>query len=187
MRLQRLALPLAIMAIAAVGIWIHFLLEGLAPDTPIDPSHADYVVQDLRITEMTAQGVPGRIVEATALRHFGRLGFTDADNPLLRIFREGAEDWRVRSAAGRIRHRDDEILLEGEVQIDRSARGGEAPLQIHTRDLRILDQGRYAETPHAARIESGRQRVTGTGLQARLEAPVKVKLLAQVRGHHELE
>ena len=185
MRLQQFALPLAIAAVAATGAWVHFLLSGLSPEMPIDPEHPDYIVRDIRITEITPEGVPGRIVEATELRHYSLLRLTTAEAPLVRLFREGAEDWRVRAEAGRILHRDDEILLEGEVQIDRSATGDTAPLRILTRDLRILDEGRFAETPQPARIESGRQRVTGTGLQAWLETPVRVKLLAQVRGHHE--
>ena len=121
------------------------------------------------------------------MRHYSRLQVTTAEHPLVRLFREGAEDWRVRAEAGRISHRDDEILLEGEVQIDRAAAGRAAPLRIITRDVRILDEGRYAETPRPALIESGRQKVTGKGLQAWLEAPVKVKLLAEVQGHHEPE
>lgn len=187
MRPARLALPLAIMVIVAVGIWVHFLLEDLAPPQPPDPERPDYIVRDLRIIEMTSEGVPGRIVEAKSLRHYSGLDATEAEHPILTIFHEGAENWRVRSESGRILHSDDEILLEGEVQIDRSAVGNIEPLRILTRNLRVLNQGTYAETPHETRIESIRHQVKGTGMKAWLEAPVRVKLLAQVQGHHELD
>ena len=161
------------MVIVAVGIWVHFLLEDLAPPQPPDPERPDYIVRDLRIIEMTSEGVPGRIVEAKSLRHYSGLDATEAEHPILTIFHEGAENWRVRS--------------EGEVQIDRSAVGNIEPLRILTRNLRVLNQGTYAETPHETRIESIRHQVKGTGMKAWLEAPVRVKLLAQVQGHHELD
>lgn len=187
MRLRQLTLPVAIAGIVAVGAWVHFLLEGLAPARPPDPDRPDYVVGDLRITEMTPEGIPGRILVAPALRHYSQRGITRTDNPVLTIFQEGRENWRVRAESGRIRHSDEQILLEGGVRIDRAAIGDEEPLQILTRDLRILDQGSYAETREEASLTSPRHRVTGKGLQAWLEAPVRVKLLAQVRGHHELD
>lgn len=187
MRLRRLTLPLTIAGIVAVGAWVHFLLKGLAPPRPPDPDRPDYVVGDLRITEMTAEGIPGRILEAPTLQHFSQRGITRTDRPVLTIFQDRRENWRVRSESGRIRHSDEEILLEGEVHIDRAAIGDEEPLQIITRDLRIRDQGTYAETREEASLESPRHRVTGKGLQAWLEAPVRVKLLAHVRGHHGLD
>jgi lipopolysaccharide export system protein LptC len=187
MRLQRLTLPLAVSGIVAVGAWVHFLLQGLAPPQPVDPERPDYVVGDLRVTEMTPAGVPGRTLEATTLRHYSQLGITRTDSPVLTLFENGSEYWHVRAQSGRIRHSDEEILLEGEVRIDRPAVGDAEPLQVFTRDLRIRDQGAFAETPHEARLESPRHKVTGKGLQAWLEAPVRVKLLAQVRGHHELD
>lgn len=187
MRASRLLLPVAVTGFVAAGAWIHLQLTRLAPESPIDPSRPDAVVRDLRITEMTEAGVAGRILEAEVTRHFSQRGLTEADEPVITLFRGTEGDWKVRGEQGRITHETRAILLAGDVQIDRAARPGLEPLQIVTRDLRILDEGEYAETDQPVSISQPGHDVTGVGLQAWLKPPVRVKLLQHVRGLHELD
>lgn len=187
MRASRLLLPVAVTGFVAAGAWIHLQLARLAPETPIDPSTPDAVVRDLRVTEMTDAGVAGRILEAEVARHFSRQGVTEADKPVITLFRGTEGDWKVQGAQGQITHETRAILLAGGVQIDRAAAPGVEPLHIVTRDLHILDEGEYAETDQPVSIRQPGHEVTGVGLQAWLKTPVRVKLLQRVRGLHELD
>ena len=77
------------------------------------------------------------------------------------------------------------MLLLGEVQIDREEAEDVRPVHLVTRDLRVQPKDEYAETDQPVRAESGASWVESTGLQAWLREPVRIKLLADVRGYYE--
>lgn len=187
MQTRRLLLPVTLAALVATGAWIHLLLKGLAPETPLAPDQPDFVIHDLRITELTASGTPGRTINADTLRHFSQRDLTETDHPVISLFGEKDRNWRIVGDSARLTDGADEILFTGDVRIDRAEAPGVEPVTITTRDLRVLNQGKYAETAQFTTLASPGHRVSGTGLKAWLETPVRVKLLADVRGHHETD
>lgn len=186
MRKRNWLFPAALSGIVLAGAWVHLLLEGAAPDAPLDPTRPDYVVNDLRITEMSADGTPDRVLEAATLRHYSKADLTEADAPLVHLYRDGSPEWHVRGESGRLVRNRTEILLDGKVWIDRESAAGGEPVHITTRDLRIIHGERYAETAEATVIEDSKHRIEGIGLEAWFDSPVRIKLLNEVRGRHEI-
>ena len=95
--------------------------------------------------------------------------------------------WRVRSERGWISSDGALILLQGEVHIERDAREGAHAMHMVTRDLRVQPKDEYAETDNPVQVRSGASWLESTGLQAWLREPVRIKLLADVRGHYEAD
>ena len=83
----------------------------------------------------------------------GLVDLTEADAPLVHLYRDGTPEWRVRGESGRLVRNRTEILLDGRVWIDREPVAGGEPVHITTRDLRIIHGERYAETAAATVIE----------------------------------
>ena len=178
-------LPVTIGLMVAVGGWIHLSLRNAEPQPPSDPTRPDFIIRDARLTKMDRRGNVTRILEATELRHFSPRELTEADAPVLTLFKPG-EQWRIASATARVLHPDHEVLLDGDVDILRPETKDAAALHVITRDVRFLQDDNYAETAEPAVIESPGHRVEGIGLQAWLNDPVRVKLLDEVHGIHEI-
>ena len=185
--MRRLAIPLTLAVLAAVGTWIHLLLTEAQPPLSAGIERPSFTVREVRITELTPAGAPSRVLEAAELRHFESSRITDVDAPVLLLTEPNAEPWRIESESGRLFHKTGEVLLAGRVEVDRPAGPGIEPLHVSTRDLRVHQEEEYAETDQAARIEAPGHLVEGEGLQAWLTRPVRVKLLHHVRGRHELD
>ena len=79
------------------------------------------------------------------------------------------------------------VLLQGKVNIDRSAAPGIRPMHIITSDLRVQPKNNYAETDADARANSRDDWIESTGMQIWFAERIRVKLLAKVRGRYELE
>lgn len=186
MRKRSWIIPVSVIGITAAGIWVHLLLKSAAPDAPLDPSRPDYVISDLRIIEMSEVGDPARVLEADQLRHYSRIDLTETDSPLVHIYREGVPEWHIRGESGRLVNNRTEILLDGNVYIDRAETSKEEPLHVETRNLRILHESSYAESSEETLIQSVQHRIEGIGLEAWFDSPVRVKLLDNIRGRHEI-
>lgn len=182
---QRWTLPLTLTLTLGAGAWIHFALRGAEPLPAADPLRPDFIIRDAHLTEMDRRGEVTRMLEAPEMRHYSPRELTEADSPVLTLFKPG-EQWRIASETARVLHPVSEILLDGQVDILRSETKDSAYLHVITRDVRFLQETNYAETSAPAVIESPGHRVEGVGLQAWLAAPVRVKLLDEVHGIHEL-
>lgn len=79
------------------------------------------------------------------------------------------------------------VLLQGKVNIDRPAATGIRPIHIITRDLRVQPNNNYAETDADAYTKSRNDWIESTGMQIWFARPIRVKLLANVRGRYEIE
>lgn len=180
-------LPIVLVLLLGTGAWIHVAIQRAGPLSPPDPMHPDFTIRTAHMIEMDGKGVPIRTLDASELRHYSTRGLTEADSPLMIMMDDGRETWHIKSASARVLHRTDEVLLDGPVDIFRPESPGDPPLHVITRDVRFLQNENYAETAQDAVLESQGHRVEGVGLQAWLTEPVRVTLLHEVRGRHELE
>jgi lipopolysaccharide export system protein LptC len=172
----------------ALGTW--WLRQGTVEDrrgrTPLPPHTPDYWVEQLDTWETDPAGHPRRRLIAERLEHFPDDQSTLLDRPQLLLLEPGRPPWRLRAERGWVSPDGDLVLLQGEVHIDREAADDTLPIHLVTRDLRVQPEDEYAETEQAVRATSGPHRLDSTGLQAWLRPPVRIKLLANVRGHYEV-
>jgi lipopolysaccharide export system protein LptC len=143
-------------------------------------------VEGLEAVETDPGGQLRRHLLAERLEHFPDDQTTRLQQPRLHLLEPDRPPWRIRSERGWISPDGALVLLQGEVFIDRDAAGEVQPVHLVTRDLRVQPRDEYAETDQPVQAHSDRHRVTATGLQAWLRAPLRIKLLADVRGHYEV-
>lgn len=174
-----------LLALAAGSWWLAQGLEEERELRPRPPHSPDYWIEGLTALTMDLQGRPRRRLSATAVRHFPDDESTELTGPEMLLLAPGKPPWRVRAERGWVSSDGALILLQGEVHIDREEGEGVRPLHLVTRDLRVRPKDEYAETDSPVRVRSGASRVESTGLQAWLREPVRIKLLADVRGHYQ--
>ncbi len=176
-----------LLVVLAGGSW--WLQQGIHEESERHerPPHTpDYWVEDLTARSMDLEGRPRRILHARMLQHYPDDGSTELTLPRMQLLESGRPPWRIESKQGWVSPNGELVLLQGEVDIRREASPGRLPVHLRTRDLRVQPKDEYAETEHPVRVLSGPHRLQSTGLQAWLHTPVRIKLLADVRGHYEV-
>jgi len=150
-------------------------------DTP------DYYVEGFTDTQMDGLGRPSQRLAAERMTHYPESDTTELTQPRIRIYDGERPPWRVRARSGWISGDGQVVLLRGTVHIDRSASPSIRPVHIITRDLRVQPKENYAETDEPIKFTSNNDRVDAKGMQAWFNPPVRIKLLANVRGHYEAQ
>ncbi len=181
-----LLLGALLLIIAGGSWWLSQTVQDEVERQPRPPHTPDYWIDGLSARTMDEQGRPRRLLQAQSMRHFPDDQSTELTRPELILLETEGPPWRIRSELGWVSSDGDLLLLQGEVHIERDAGGTVQPLHLVTRDLRVQPRDEYAETEQPVRTESGPHWVESTGLQAWLREPVRIKLLADVRGHYEV-
>jgi len=181
------AIAVVLVLLAGVSWW---LVNQPPPQKPPSaPAHSslrevDYIVRGLDSTSMAPTGLPARALQARELRHFPADDTTELDRPVLTVHQEEGPPWLIESDTGWVSSDGTLVLLNGEVQITRAAGADNRPVRLDTRNVRVQPYQDYAETDERVRVRSGKDRVDATGMQAWLRSPARIKLLADVKGHH---
>lgn len=183
---RALAAALLLMAVAAITWWF-----GPRQGTPelltrSDDSGADYYLEQFTATVMGADGTPMRRLRAERMEHYPHDDSTALQQPLVTIFEPQRPPWTVKSEQGWLSGDGELLLLQGTVEIHREKAADTRPVDIYTRDLRVQPEQNYAETDQPIEIRSDNSRVTSVGMQAWFAKPSRIKLLANVRGHYEV-
>jgi lipopolysaccharide export system protein LptC len=174
------------LAMALIGGLAWWLQQG---DEPVVQSNADkdrrpdYTVDNFTATEMDETGKPHRRLSAIELRHYADDDSKELQSPRLTIFEDTAPPWLVRSEIASIPGDSDDILLQGEVFIDRERGVGTRPMHLRTRELLVKRREDYAETDQPVHATSGLDWVTSkTGAEIWFGEDLRIKLLGRVRG-----
>lgn len=177
-----------LLAALAAGSW--WLSRGIDEEQERRPNAAhtpDYWVERLSARTTDAEGRLRRQLHAESMRHFPDDESTELTRPEMLLLEPGRPPWRIRSEQGWVSPDGELVLLQGEVHVDREEGEGTRPIHLVTRDLRVQPKEEYAETDQPVRARSGPNWVESNGLQAWLREPVRIKLLADVRGYYEVD
>ncbi|MCB1762560.1 MAG: LPS export ABC transporter periplasmic protein LptC [Gammaproteobacteria bacterium] len=164
--------------------WLNRSVEKNVDYRP-NPHSPDYFLKHFTITTMGLQGSPDKRLSARAMIHFPDDDTTELDNPIVTIHEEDRQPWKVHAETGWVSGDKELLFLQGKVNIERPDAPGLRPFHIVTSDLRIQPGNNYAETDAVAHIQSRDDWVDSTGLQIWFAKPIRVKLLANVRGFYE--
>jgi lipopolysaccharide export system protein LptC len=78
-----------------------------------------------------------------------------------------------------------DLLLNGNVSINREKAKGVTQLTINTSVLKVNPETSYAETSEWAELISTPNKTTGTGMKLTFSEPIHLQLLANVKGKYE--
>jgi lipopolysaccharide export system protein LptC len=176
----------AVLVVLVGSSW--WLIEQSRPKAVVTENRehiADYFLEGLSAIQMDVDGIPAQRLTAQRMTHYPDDDSTELTQPRLTMYDEDKPPWRIKAKTGWVSGDGEVVLLQGEVSIDRSAVPGVKPIHIDTRDLRVQPRENYVETDADIHIKSDRSRLQAKGMQGWFSKPIRLKLLANVRGYHE--
>jgi LPS export ABC transporter protein LptC len=188
LRVPRPAL-FGILAVVAMVTW------RLAERSPVEetppvtaPGHVpEQFARNLRTTETDARGRPARSLETPHLTRFLDDQSSEAETPVLKVYKEDAPPWVIRAEQAWVSPDGDTALLKGKVRITRDAAPGIRPIAVDTADVVARPRDDYLETAELATLVSQQSHASGVGVQAWLGKENRIKLLSKARGHYEVD
>lgn len=146
----------------------------------------DYYLEGVDTTLMDLQGIPSQRLVTERMTHYMDDDSTELQSPHLTLYDMDRPPWRIHSETGWLSGDGEVLLLQGAVKIDRSAAPGVRPLHLQTRDLRVQPRQNYVETDADVAARSEQDRIDAKGMQIWYRQPIRIKLLANVRGRYEV-
>ncbi|PCI20818.1 MAG: LPS export ABC transporter periplasmic protein LptC [Piscirickettsiaceae bacterium] len=177
------------LAIIAAGTWWLAFIEDPQPEiVEKSLSHKiDYYLQHFTVLSMTESGIPKQKLRADYLQHFADDDSTELTSPNITMYSIDKPDLHINSETGYISADGELVLLNGKVKIRRESTKENPAMVIDTHNLRVLLTDDFAETDEFVKIVAGKSTIEGTGLRAHFREPINIKILADVRGHHEIK
>ena len=179
-------LPLLAIALAAAASWWlyqqvaseHARLEGRQRHDP------DAFADDIDLRTLNARGKLEHRLRAKRMEHYPDDDSTSLDTPYLELYRPREPTWRVRAQRGWVSSGGTEILLEGEVDVQRDGKARLRPVHLTTSKLRVFPDRDYAETDVAVNYRTTDLEVRSLGMRAHFDTG-QVELPARVRAVYQ--
>ncbi|MET0066765.1 MAG: LPS export ABC transporter periplasmic protein LptC [Candidatus Thiodiazotropha sp.] len=187
MNRRLLALLLLLAAALSLAWWVNELSRPESPPSRATRDTPDSYANGLRVMRYDDHGRLIQSLRSPRMLSFDQTGVTEFTQPEVRQYAEDKPPWILQAEKGIARHREQHLMLPGEVVIDRAGFEEAAPYHIRTRDLAVQMPDVHVSTDQPVSLISGEQRMTARGLEAWLKEPARLQLLHQVRGHYEFE
>jgi lipopolysaccharide export system protein LptC len=180
---RKLFAPLLVALVAGLSIWLFQGQPKKGPVvTPLTHSTPDSFMENFTTRMLDEQGRPRYQLHALRMAHYADDNHSELKQPQFTAFRPDGQRWTVVAEAGRAENGSEQILLNGDVLIQRFPDASAASdLQIRTRDIRVRPADDYAETDQPTTIVRNEATLDTVGLQVHFRAG-QVQLLSQVRG-----
>lgn len=179
-------LPVLVIVLAALSSWwlYHQVAQDRARADGSQREDPDAFADDIDLSSLDAAGRLVNRLWAKRMLHFPHDDSTTLEAPYLELYRPAEPPWQVRARSGRVASGGDEILLEGDVDIQRAAGAGLRPAHFTTESLRVYPEREYAETDAPVTYRSTGLVVRALGIRAYLDRG-QVELPARVRATHQ--
>jgi len=163
---------------AATGIALWWLRE--TPPPPAIDSRADYRLEGFEMTALRKDGSEGFTVAGPLLERDTEAQVTTLTEPRFGFpGDQPGQRWDARSASAWIGPDNDEVRLEGGVEMLAPSKDGTLPARFSTDHLSVFTESERARTDAAVTITQGRSILQATGLDVDMQAKT-YELLADV-------
>jgi len=179
--------PLTVTVIAGFSIW---MLSSEAPKQPrlinMDKSVPDAFMENFTAHNFDNKGIPRHEISAEYMAHYPVDDYSEFTSPELILFKSGKQRWSVSAEKGTTTKDIKEIILHGEVNINRLNKlTGKPDLVINTAEILIRPDENYLETDKKISMTTAKHKLESIGIRANLDEG-KVELLSRVRGIYAL-
>ena len=144
----------------------------------------DFYMEAYDATVMNEQGRPSHRIISPKMVHFPDDDTTELDSPYIVIYRKEGEPWRINAKRGWSASKNENILLTGDVVLDRNKSPYNAAMTLKTDKLRVRPDDEYAETDTPVVMTGQNQRTNANGMRAYL-AKGQIQLLDKVKTRYE--
>lgn len=182
---QRLFLPLVVLAIAAFSYWLSGTQSDKARDkSPAAAYNPNAFMEGVITRVMDKNGLPRYELRSPRLTHYPQDNRTRMEQPQITLFRPDDRYWQLRADSATAFQGDDEILLQGQVLVQRPEATGSPGFELRTSELIVYPQLDRAETQALTTVHSASGELQAEGMRADFNTET-VQLLSHVRGHYE--
>ncbi len=172
--------------IALLTAWLAKTSETLQTAKNNNPAHSpDYFSIGYSKWQMSAQGTVKSKLNADKIVHYSDDETTHSMRPVILFYNEQNPPWIIRSDTGLLSADGKDLLLDGQVKIERGKTKKKGPLTINTSMLKVQPNKNYAETEKWAEFINPPNITSGTGMKMTYIAPIHIEFLANVRGKYE--
>jgi len=145
----------------------------------------DYFSVNYTKLQMNELGLPDNKVAAEYAVHYRDMSEIELIKPVNTSYKLSVPTWVTRSESGVILDSGDKLFLNGKVTIDKVVNDPIDRLKINTTNLVLEPSRHYAETAEWAELLTETDTISGVGMQLYYQAPMRLDLLAKVRGRHD--
>ena len=159
----------------------------IEPGPKLEPGKVDYYSKGLKRTVLDEAGKPKEMLYAEELVHYDGENRTELTNPVFTLYTKEGPPWIIHSETATLPGEGDEILLHGEVLVQRDANKNGRTMRIETTNARVQPDNNYAETDEDIRVISPPDYMSGTGAKMKFGDGIQYSVLANVRRKHEVQ
>lgn len=177
-------IALLLMLVAGLSWWMLRSADPVSVSEGKKTRHEpDYYMEQFELTSLNELGEPAYRLDADNMLHYPDDDSATLERPHLVVFRGEKEFWDIRAESGLVTNSGESVLLQGEVIILRINSDHPQALEVHTSDLMVRPQEKFAETAAAVTIKDQRGVTRAVGMWADLNQR-RVELLSNVRGDY---
>lgn len=147
----------------------------------------DFLMNDVNSVRFDSGGTRQYSLDADRLIHYPEPEYITLEMPDFSLYPPADTPWHVSAESGRIEEdgglQQNKIELSNDVVVRHTDAAGQT-VYIYTEFLEIFPDSRNLRTDRQVRVEAGGFRLTGTGMNADLNART-IEFLNNVRGHYE--
>lgn len=176
---------LALLAGLSYGL-LRLVESSLWKPAPVESREPVLTIERFQAIRMNVAGLREYVLEAPLLVQLAGQEGTRVQKPVMDWYQPDGRtrEWRLRAENGWIAADQQQMRLEGEVVMTRTAESGKSPVTITTRDVLVRPAERYAETAAPALAVTPGGELRAIGVRAYLDQE-RLELLSQVRGFYE--
>ena len=178
-------LPLLVVLILAVlTLWLRQTAEDIPGGARIvDDKEPEAIVENLSIVRLDTKGLPQYSMSASRMLRFASEDSTVLETPRFERRDDQGVKTTVTANRGRITSGGQDVFFYGNVLLNRSAPGNEAPLQARTEYLHILPGKDVVRTNRHVTITHGSSSLSGVGMEID-KSKGQISLQSQVKGSY---
>ncbi|MFO1372171.1 MAG: LPS export ABC transporter periplasmic protein LptC [Candidatus Competibacteraceae bacterium] len=173
---------LALLAGLSYGV-LRWVESSLQEPAPVESQEPVLTIERFHAIRMNVAGLREYVLEAPTLIQLAGQNGTRIRQPVMDWYRPDGQtrEWRLRAEQGWVAADQQQVRLDGDVVMARTAESGQPPMTITTRDLLIKPTERYAETAAPTLAVTPGSELRAIGARAYLDQE-RLELLSQVRG-----
>lgn len=178
-------LPMVVMLILAVlTLWLRQAAEQPADENrPANSKEPEAIVQNLSIVRLNSNGLAQYLMSARRMLHFSVDDSTVLETPRFERRDSDGMMTTITATRGELTNGSEEAFFYGDVRLDRSASGKQAPLQARTEFLHILPDKDLILTDKHVTLTNGTSVLSGVGMEIN-KATGQISLQSQVKGSY---
>lgn len=141
--------------------------QPIAPES--DERRPDFIIQGIETIETDNLGQLRHRMFATEARHYQRPAEeAEVDNPILFLYENGQEAWKISAEKTSALSQNTEIFLEGNVRAERRS-PGTIPITFDTPGLTVFPKEERLQGRQLVTVKSPRGNLQSTGIQASIK------------------